>query len=272
MITIDNLAFSYGNKPVLNNISLRLETGKIYGLLGENGVGKTTLLTLICGLKKAQSGSIDCDGIDPYSRNPEFLAQVFYLPDEVAPVPSTAISWAKSLGPFWPNFKLENFSAAMKDFEMDETMKMHKMSAGQLKKTYISFALACGTSYILMDEPTNGLDIPSKSLFRRVIARHMTPDRTLIISTHQVHDVESLLDHVVILDHSEVLLDASISDICQHYRFEQRPTNADDSDVVYAEPNLQGCAVIAHREEGMAETPVDLELLFDGAINHKLFI
>ena len=118
MITIDNLAFSYGNKPVLNNISLRLETGKIYGLLGENGVGKTTLLTLICGLKKAQSGSIDCDGIDPYSRNPEFLSQVFYLPDEVAPVPSTAISWAKSLGPFWPNFKLENFSAAMKDLHL----------------------------------------------------------------------------------------------------------------------------------------------------------
>ena len=213
MITIDNLAFSYGNKPVLNNISLRLETEKIYGLLGENGVGKTTLLTLICGLKKAQSGSIDCDGIDPYSRNPEFLAQVFYLPDEVAPVPSTAISWAKSLGPFWPNFKLENFSAAMKDFEMDETMKMHKMSAGQLKKTYISFALACGTSYILMDEPTNGLDIPSKAQFRSAVLKYTRDDSTIVISTHQVKDLESMIDPIIILDRKDVLLNASVEQI-----------------------------------------------------------
>ena len=233
MITIDNLAFSYGNKPVLNNISLRLETGKIYGLLGENGVGKTTLLTLICGLKKAQSGSIDCDGIDPYSRNPEFLAQVFYLPDEVAPVPSTAISWAKSLGPFWPNFKLENFSAAMKDFEMDETMKMHKMSAGQLKKTYISFALACGTSYILMDEPTNGLDIPSKAQFRSAVLKYTRDDSTIVISTHQVKDLESMIDPIIILDRKDVLLNASVEQINSKLYFDYGNTLRGDA--LYAE-------------------------------------
>ena len=85
---------------------------------------------------------------------------------------------------------------------------------GQKKKVFMSFALATGTRFLLMDEPTNGLDIPSKSQFRKVIANNMTEDRTLIISTHQVHDVESLLDHIIIMNQSQLLLDASISNIC----------------------------------------------------------
>ena len=266
MITIDNLAFSYGNKPVLNNISLRLETGKIYGLLGENGVGKTTLLTLICGLKKAQSGSIDCDGIDPYSRNPEFLAQVFYLPDEVAPVPSTAISWAKSLGPFWPNFKLENFSAAMKDFEMDETMKMHKMSAGQLKKTYISFALACGTSYILMDEPTNGLDIPSKAQFRSAVLKYTRDDSTIVISTHQVKDLESMIDPIIILDRKDVLLNASVDQINSKLYFDYGKTLRGDA--LYVEQLPGGFIQVCPNTTG-EDSKLNIEALFNAVHNNK---
>lgn len=269
MITIDNLAFSYGNKPVLNNISLRLETGKIYGLLGENGVGKTTLLTLICGLKKAQSGSIDCDGIDPYSRNPEFLAQVFYLPDEVAPVPSTAISWAKSLGPFWPNFKLENFSAAMKDFEMDETMKMHKMSAGQLKKTYISFALACGTSYILMDEPTNGLDIPSKAQFRSAVLKYTRDDSTIVISTHQVKDLESMIDPIIILDRKDVLLNASVEKINTKLFFDYGSTLRGDA--LYAEQLPGGFIQVCPNTTG-EDSKLNIEALFNAVHNNKELI
>ena len=269
MITIDNLAFSYGNKPVLNNISLRLETGKIYGLLGENGVGKTTLLTLICGLKKAQSGSIDCDGIDPYSRNPEFLAQVFYLPDEVAPVPSTAISWAKSLGPFWPNFKLENFSAAMKDFEMDETMKMHKMSAGQLKKTYISFALACGTSYILMDERTNGLDIPSKAQFRSAVLKYTRDDSTIVISTHQVKDLESMIDPIIILDRKDVLLNASVEQINSKLYFDYGNTLRGDA--LYVEQLPGGFIQVCPNTTG-EDSKLNIEALFNAVHNNKELI
>ena len=269
MITIDNLAFSYGNKPVLNNISLRLETGKIYGLLGENGVGKTTLLTLICGLKKVQSGRIDCDGIDPYSRNPEFLAQVFYLPDEVAPVPSAAISWANSLGPFWPNFKLENFSAAMKDFEMDETMKMHKMSAGQLKKTYISFALACGTSYILMDEPTNGLDIPSKAQFRYAVLKYTRDDSTIVISTHQVKDLESMIDPIIILDRKDVLLNASVEQINSKLYFDYGNTLRGDA--LYAEQLPGGFIQVCPNTTG-EDSKLNIEALFNAVHNNKELI
>lgn len=134
----------------------------------------------------------------------------------------------------------------------------------------MSFALAAGTKLLLMDEPTNGLDIPSKTQFRRVVANHMTDDRTLIISTHQVHDVEQLLDHILILDHSHLLLDASVADICEKYTFEFRQPGQADDDVIYAEPSLQGNAVIAQRGEGDAETQLNLELLFNAVTLGKI--
>jgi ABC-2 type transport system ATP-binding protein len=127
----------------------------------------------------------------------------------------------------------------------------------------MSFALATNTKYLFMDEPTNGLDIPSKSQFRKVIAQHMTEDRTIIISTHQVHDVEQLLDHILILDQRSMLLNASVQEITDKYTFEYRVPQEMDDSVLYAEPTLQGNAVIAERKAGDAETQINLELLFN---------
>ena len=169
MIKIQNLAFSYGKNEVLKNISMNIEPGRIYGLLGENGVGKTTLLTLLCGLKKTQEGTISADGLDPYKREPALLQEQYYLPHEVAPVNDKAYSWAKASGKFWPDFSLNKFETILRELEVDPQQKMNAMSAGQLKKTYIAFALACGTRYLYLDEPTNGLDIPSKAQFRSAL-------------------------------------------------------------------------------------------------------
>ena len=141
---------------------------------------------------------------------------------------------------------------------------------GQKKKVFMSFALAAGTRLLLMDEPTNGLDIPSKTQFRRVVANNMSDDRTLIISTHQVHDVEALLDHILILSRSHLLLDASVGDICEKYAFEYRSPGSDMSDVLYSEPSMQGNAVIAKREAGMEETTLNLELLFNAVTTNSL--
>ena len=120
-----------------------------------------------------------------------------------------------------------------------------------------------------MDEPTNGLDIPSKSQFRKVVAQYMTEDRTLIISTHQVHDVESLLDHILILSQQKLLLDASVSEITENYTFEYRTSDEMD-DALYAEPSLQGNAVIAPRKADSPETQVNLELLFNAVTQGKI--
>ena len=122
MIKIENLAFSYGQTPVLNNISMTLEDGKIYGLLGENGVGKTTLLSLLAGLKKAKTGSIGIDGENPYSRRPDILGDQYFLTDEPAPQNEEAQKWARMNGKFWPRYNHGQFLQIMAELENDPAL------------------------------------------------------------------------------------------------------------------------------------------------------
>lgn len=269
MIEIKDLAFSYGSSNVLRNITMKLEAGKIYGLLGENGVGKTTLLTLLCGLKKLQTGSIDIDGFNPYERNPLFLEELFYLPDEVAPVNDRAIRWARETGKFWPAFSLDKFDSLMSLFEVDSSLKMTKMSAGMLKKTYICFALACGTRYLFMDEPTNGLDIPSKAQFRSALLKFTREDSTIIISTHQVRDLENVIDPIIILDTRDVLLNASIEEISSALYFDYSQTLHPDS--LYSE-QLPGGFIQVRPNTSALESKVNIEALFNAAHRNKALI
>lgn len=266
MIRIENLAFSYGQAPVIKNITMTLEEGRIYGLLGENGVGKTTLLTLLAGLKKPQAGTIVSDGMVPYDRKPDFLAAQYYLPDEVAPVAMTAEQYAKSVGCFWPRFDFNKFRELMQLFETDATKRMDKMSAGQLKKTYISFALACNVRHLLMDEPTNGLDIPSKTQFRSAITRYTAEDSVIVISTHQVRDLENIIDPIVILDRQDVLLSASIAEITEKLYFDYGTTLNPDS--LYTE-QLPGGFIQVYANPDGAESKVNIEALFNTVHRHK---
>lgn len=269
MIEIDNLEFSYGTVPVLKNITMRLEEGKIYGLLGENGVGKTTLLTLLCGLKRVRSGRILTDGRNPFDREPDFLASQFFLADEVAPVNMQASVFAKENGAFWPNFDFDKFMAVMAEFETDPGKKMNAMSAGQLKKTWISFALACNVKYLYMDEPTNGLDIPSKAQFRGAVMKHTSDDATIVISTHQVRDLENIIDPIVILDRQDVLLNASMESIMEKLYFDYGSTLHSES--LYSEQLPGGFIQVLANPDGR-ESKVNVEALFNAVHRHKDFI
>jgi len=266
MITVDKLQFSYGNNPVLENISMKLEPGRIYGLLGENGVGKTTLLTLLAGLKKTQAGSIDADGRNPYDRKPELLADQYYLPDEVAPVNDSAAGWAASSGKFWPNYDHDKFIAIMAEFETDPSQKMTKMSNGQLKKSYISFALACGTRYLYMDEPTNGLDIPSKAQFRSAILKYTSEESTIVISTHQVRDLENVIDPIIILDKRDVILNASLEEIASKLYFDYGTELHPDN--LYTE-QLPGGFIQVYQNMTGKESKVNIEALFNAVHKNK---
>ena len=255
MIEVKNISFKYaGSKHlVFDDFSLKLEEDRIYGLLGKNGTGKSTLLYLLSGLLRPACGSVCCDGVATKDRQPETLRDIFLVTEEFE-MPAIRLSeYVKLYKPFYPNFSEEILQNCLADFELPADVRLGELSMGQRKKAYI----------LLMDEPTNGLDIPSKSQFRKVIAQHMTEERTVIISTHQVHDVEQMLDHILILDQHSVLLNASMQDIQDQYTFEYRTPQQMDDSVLYAEPTLQGNAVICHRQEGDAETQVNLELLFN---------
>ncbi len=266
MINIQNLAFSYGKNEVLRNISIDLEPGRIYGLLGENGVGKTTLLTLLCGLKKTQEGTISADGHDPYKREPVLLQDQYYLPDEVAPVNDKALAWGKAGGKFWPDFSLEKYESILRELEVDPQQKMNAMSAGQLKKTYIAFALACGTRFLYLDEPTNGLDIPSKAQFRSALMKYTREDSTIVISTHQVRDLENIIDPIIILDRRDVLLNATVERIAEKLFFDYGTTLHPEA--LYSE-QLPGGFIQVLPNPDKADSKVNIEALFNTVHMHK---
>lgn len=266
MITIKELGFSYGSNVVLKDISLNLEEGRIYGLLGENGVGKTTLLTLLAGLKKTTSGTIDIDGRNPFDRQPSLLSNIYYLPDEVPAPRRAAIGFARDNGQYWEKFDLTKFSEIMKVLDTDENQRMDHMSYGQLKKTMISFALATNARYMFMDEPTNGLDIPSKAQFRKAVSKYTSDESTLLISTHQARDLEAIIDPIIILDRQDVLLNASIGEITEKLYFDYGTEI--DPDALYSEMVPGGCIQVTPNPSG-TESKVNIEALFNAVLLHK---
>lgn len=269
MIEVNKISFSYGKSLVLKDISFQLEDGKIYGLLGENGVGKTTLLTLLSGLKVCQEGTINVDGFKPFDRKPSFLSNQYFLSDDVAPVNMSAISFAKNYGKFWVNFSLDKFKEIMQLFDNDLNQNMSKMSAGQLKKSYIAFALACNCKYLYMDEPTNGLDIPSKALFRKALLQYVSEDSTVLISTHQVRDLENVIDPIIILDNKDVLLNATVDEISQKLYFDYSNTLKDNA--LYKEITPGGSVQVLVNQDG-ADSKVNLEALFNAVQANKTMI
>ena len=269
MIQIKDLGFSYGGFTVLQNITMSLEEGRIYGLLGENGVGKTTLLTLISGLKSPTTGSINTDGHIPYDREPSFLSDQYYLSDEVAAVNMKAIDYAVNYGQFWEKFDLSQFNEIMQVFENDTHQKMSRMSFGQLKKTYIAFALACNTKYLYMDEPTNGLDIPSKAQFRKAITKYTREDSVILISTHQVRDLENIIDPIIILDRQDVLLSATLEEITEKLYFDYSSEKIEGA--LYSEM-IPGATVQVCLNQSGEESKVNMEALFNTVHIHKELI
>lgn len=272
MIEVRDLSFSYpgSRNEVFSGFSMKLEAGRICGLLGKNGTGKSTLLYLMSGLLRPSYGEIEVDGLKTLVRQPKMLKDIFIVPEEFD-LPSVDLDTYVSINePFYPNFNREVLDRCLTDFELSTSLKLGELSMGQKKKVLMSFAIASGTPYLFMDEPTNGLDIPSKSQFRRAIAANMSEERTIVVSTHQVHDVETLLDHIIILSENELLLDAPVGNICDKYVFEYRLPSEMDADVIYAEPTLQGNSVVALRKAGEPETQLNLELLFNAVVENRI--
>lgn len=270
MIDIKNFSFSYTKTQVFDNINLQFQKGAIYGLLGENGVGKTTLLKAISGLLKPTAGSCTVDEQVSFDRQPEFLQNIFLLPDEV-PLPDSATpeKFFNDLAPFYPNQSIEMLQHLAGELKVDISRKFKEMSFGQQKKSLLACAMALNTDYLLLDEPTNGLDIPSKADFRRILSEKVGEEQTIIISTHQVKDVENLIDPIIIISNNSVLLDASVEKITDKLYFEyggqQRP------DALYSEM-MPGGFLNVLVNDGMGESQLNIEGLFNAVLRNSAMI
>ena len=266
MILIKDARFSYGKHKVFDNVCLQLQQGRIYGLLGENGVGKSTLLKILSGLLKLQGGECSVGGEVPYSRTPAFLREIFYLPEDFVGENVEVGKYALQIGAFYPNFSPDRFSRILAEFGVDQKSRFPKLSHGQQKKAIIAVALSLGTKVLLMDEPSNGLDIPSKALLRRLIAENASDEQLIVISTHQVKDLENLIDPIIIMDRESVLMNASIAEITEKLSFSIEQQK--DSGALYCQQDLRGYLTVKQNFTG-EETPVDLEVLFNCALQNK---
>ena len=271
MIDVNNVSFSYGRKKskVLDGFSMQLAEGSVYGLLGKNGTGKSTLLYLMAGLLRPQSGQVLYKGAEVTKRYPNILQDMFLVPEEFA-LPNVSLKqYVKLNAPFYPNFSDELLRNCLRDFDMNEDIHLGELSMGQKKKAFMCFALATNTSLLMMDEPSNGLDIPSKSQFRKVIASGMSDDKAVIISTHQVRDIDSLLDHVLIMEGSELLLNESVASICEKLYFAEQGMNEPTDDALYVQASVQGNSVILPNTYG-EESKMNLEVLFNAMLAERV--
>ena len=267
MITVENLSFLYrkSKRAVLHDFSLSLEKGRVYGLLGKNGAGKSTLLYLMSGLLTPKSGKVVYHDVDVRRRLPITLQDMFLVPEEFDLPPVSLISYIELNSPFYPRFSKEDMVKYLHYFEMDINIDLGALSMGQKKKVFMSYALATNTSLLLMDEPTNGLDIPGKSQFRKFIASGMTDDKTILISTHQVRDIDKVLDHVLIMDNSRVLLNESTMSICDKLFFTESENRELLQSSLFSTPSIQGNFLLLPNESG-EDSEINLELLFNATL------
>lgn len=266
MISIESLSFSYGGhdrKPLFRDLSLNIGHGGIYGLLGRNGTGKTTLLRLMSGQLFPHGGRCTVLDRDPADRAPELLRNVFFLPEEFRVPAITGHAYVSLYAPFYPGFDSSRFTTLAMELEVDLGQRLSTLSFGQKKKFLLAFALSTGCRMLFFDEPTNGLDIPSKRQFRRTVAASLAAGQVILISTHQVRDMENLIDPIIVLEKGRIVFFHGLDVVSRALAMSHEPVPPAD-DAVYAEQTMGGYTVL-RRRRGDA-TPVDLELLFNAII------
>lgn len=264
MLKINNVSYSYSLKghKVLDDFSLSLSSGGVYGLLGPNGAGKSTLLNIIAGTLTLSHGNVTLDGTDTRRRLPVTLTDIFFVPEEFSLPPMKLSKYARLYGAMYPRFSEDDMKRYLEMFELPSDVRLDALSMGQKKNVFMSFAMACNTRVLLMDEPTNGLDIPGKSAFRRFTASNIDDERIFVISTHQVRDVDRLLDHILIMNHSHVLLDERVYEIQKRLKFIETNNAQLITEALHSIPSIGGASIIIPNDD-QCETDINLELLFD---------
>jgi ABC-2 type transport system ATP-binding protein len=261
MIELKKLGFRYSRvgSPVFQDLDLQLPAGTICGMLGANGAGKSTLLKLLAGLNFPQHGTCEVLGFVPAERRPAFLADIFLLAEEIFVPAVTPAAYARRYGGFYPRFDRATYDKLLADFALPADRKLSAYSYGQKKKFLLAFGIATNVRLIIMDEPTNGMDIPGKAHFRRALIGHFAPERTFLISTHQVHDLQGLIDSVMIVADGGVLLHSTLDALTARLQVQIEQHAPDDA--LYVEQTLEGYRVVRENDSGI-ETDLDLELLF----------
>ena len=272
MIDLQGITFGYGRaERLFDGLDLALTSGNVYGLLGRNGAGKTTLLRLMAGLLFPKAGSARVAGEEVRRRTPSFLRELYFVPEEFHTPALSPRALVRLYGVFYPRFEHAAMERYLNDLEVDPERNMSAMSYGQKKKVLLAFAVASRCRLLILDEPTNGLDIPAKGQFRRLLAGAAADERVIVVSTHQVRDLEHLIDPIVILEQGEIVFQHSVEEISAALAVREAGAGGapDAPDAIHFElgAGVGGRALVpAADAAAMAEAAVDLELLFNSVV------
>ncbi len=204
LLEIKNLYKNYGEKQVLNNITLTVPRGKIIGLLGKNGTGKTTLIKLINGLLTPTEGEIIFEGekIGPQSK-----LNIAYLPERTYLDKSMTINETlKFFKEFYSNFDIDKAKDLLKKLDLDENQKIIKMSKGMQEKVQLVLVMSRKADLYILDEPLDGVDPATRDYILDTILTNFNEGASIIISTHLISDIERILDEVIFIDKGEIKL------------------------------------------------------------------
>ena len=204
LLEIKNLYKNYGEKQVLNNITLTVPRGKIIGLLGKNGTGKTTLIKLINGLLTPTEGEIIFEGekIGPQSK-----LNIAYLPERTYLDKSMTINETlKFFKEFYSNFDIDKAKDLLKKLDLDENQKIIKMSKGMQEKVQLVLVMSRKADLYILDEPLGGVDPATRDYIIDTILTNFNEGASIIISTHLISDIERILDEVIFIDKGEIKL------------------------------------------------------------------
>lgn len=274
MLQMNHIRFAYPRRgPLFDDLDFSVTPGGIVGLLGKNGAGKTTLLKIGTGLLFAQNGRAELFGSPAPQRHPDALGRVSYVPEQfdVPPVPLREYVAYQSV--YYPRFDTGLMERYLQRFEIAGNDKLTELSFGQQKKVLLSFALASLAELVVLDEPTNGLDIPSKQVFRQLVAEAADDERAVIISTHQVRDVEALIDPIVVLDGGRVVFQADLATIQENLEMRRFTSESDalGAGALAVDTRLGTSVALVPRDGAGGESlgdGMDVELLFQAAISH----
>lgn len=212
MIEIIGLKKSFKDKEVLDNINLKIEDGKVFGLVGINGAGKSTLLRLLCGVYKADSGSILIDGNEVYE-NEKVKKDIFFLPDEPYYSNNTTPLSLKDIYKVFYNLDEEKYLQYINLFQLPLKKSMNKFSKGMKRQVFISLALAIKPKYLLLDEAFDGLDPLARLTFKRALIDLIDEcNSTIIISSHSLRELEDICDSYGLLDNKNISSNGSIDE------------------------------------------------------------
>lgn len=264
MYSLVNLTYDYrrGARAV-NDITAEIGPG-LHLLLGENGAGKTTLLHLLSGLLFPTEGSCAYNGTELSLRRPHILRDIFFMPDDFECAFSTISRMARCHGRFYPNFNYELMYANLADFGLTGNERIRTMSLGMRRKAYISYALALRTPVLLLDEPANGMDIDAKKILRRVLTRSIGDDSTVIISTHNVYDLGSLFENVMIMHAGRLRLSMPVWQVLERVAFVTSSSPVPGA--LYQEPDRgRFMAIIPNTD--CIDTDIDYRLLYSAAMS-----